>query len=125
MRWLELAFFSHDEETRRFSSLRLVDDSPAILWWVGAWILQRNEPLSAWVPILLILGAVWTDLRLQLRVHRSAILRKWDPNGETINATKDRTRVPLNVEFAIHRFNEFMMLIVGEGSLLSPTRIRF
>ena len=36
LRWLELALLSHDEESRRFSALRLVDDLPSILCWLCA-----------------------------------------------------------------------------------------
>ena len=117
LRWLELALLSLDEETRRFSSLRLVDDTPAMAWWVGAWVLQSHHPKSFGVPVLLIVGSLWTDVRLHWRVHRAAFLHACDPGGEIKHMTKDRTRVPMNVEFAIHRFNEFMMLMVGEGVL--------
>ena len=117
LRWLEIAVMSHDEESRRFSAMRLVDDTPAILWWLGAWLLFLGDAMSAGVPILLIVGSFWTDFRLHLRVHRSALLRSCDPDGEVAHLPKDRTRVPINVEFAIHRFNEFMMLMVGEDVL--------
>ena len=120
MRWLEIAVFSRDEESRRFSALRLVDDGPVLIWWLLAW-LNFNRSLDGvhayGVPVCLIIGAYWTDIRLNVRVHRMAILRGCDPDGEVRHIPKERTRVPMNVEFAIHRLNEFMMLMVGEGVL--------
>ena len=118
LRWLEVALFSHDTESRRFSALRLVDDMPAILWWIGAALVaEYNGADNVAVPILLIVGAYWSDLRTAYRVQRAAWLRICDPDGELDNLPKLRTRVPINVEFAIHRFNEFMMLMIGEGML--------
>ena len=40
-----------------------------------------------------------------------------DPDGELEELPKLRTRVAINVAFAIHRFDEFMMLMIGEGML--------
>ena len=109
LRWLEIATLSRDEESRRFSALRLVDDSPAILLWAGAAITAYyNDPRHVAVPILLWLGGSWSDLRTFYRVQRSAFLRWADPQFDELALPKDRTRVPINVEFAIHRFNEFI-----------------
>lgn len=104
--------------SRRFSALRLVDDTPALFWWVCAALHAHAVGCDRWtVPMLLWLGASWSDLRIFYRVQRAAMLRWADPRGELGHLPKDRTRVPMNVEFAIHRFNEFMMLMVGEGVL--------
>ena len=62
---------------------------------------------------MLLLGALWPDLRFIYRVQRAVILRWVDPGGEREHLPKDRTRVPLNVEFAIHRMSEFRMLMIG------------
>ena len=118
LRWLEIALKSHDEESRRFSAMKLTDDAPSLLWWAAALLLAfqqgANQPA---VPCLLLVGAMWSDMRMLYRVQRAAFLRWADPDGEARHLSKDRTRVPLNVEFAIHRFYEFMMLMIGEGVL--------
>jgi len=118
LRWLEIALRSHDEESRRFSAMKLTDDAPSLLWWAAALLLafQRGANQPA-VPCLLLVGAMWSDMRMLYRVQRAAFLRWADPDGEARHLSKDRTRVPLNVEFAIHRFYEFMMLMIGEGVL--------
>ena len=46
LRWFELAILSHDEESRRYSALRLVDDLPSVLWWLGALALAITLTLN-------------------------------------------------------------------------------
>ena len=60
--------------------------------------------------LLLGLGAVWPELRSFWRSKRLALIPgAWLPRRVT--------RIPFNVEFCVHRFNEFMMLMVGETVL--------
>lgn len=93
LRWLEIALRSHDEESRRYSSLRLVDDLPACFCWGGAWAVHAADggafAKSPWVPLLLLLGSLWADLRLFLRVQRSWLLEALDPGIRTEARTHD------------------------------------
>lgn len=81
--------------------------------WVGALLYaQSHGAVHPAVPVMLGIGGWWADMRRLYRVQRSVVLRWIDPDGEEGHLPKDRTRVPLNVEFAIHRFNEFVRAIV-------------
>ncbi len=137
LRWLEIGLLSRDEESRRFSASRLVDDGPIVLLWIASLLVALYTPQGGAHPAaaaLLLLGGYWTDLRQMWRVWRAVWLKKLDayldasPRASAASAPasrgkkvkhpkampKARTRVPINVEFAIHRFNEFMMLMIGE-----------
>jgi hypothetical protein len=112
---------SHDQPSRRYAAAMLVDESGVLACWAAAYLIgsrtstPADDPallrsVDVGVALLLILGAVWPELRAYWRVKRMALFPgAWLP--------AQLTRVPFNVEFTIHRFAEFMMLMVGETVL--------
>ena len=124
LRYLEIAVFSHDQASRRYAASMFVDETGVLVCWTLAYLAGArtstpsagvdidvlNRSVDVGVALLLILGAVWPELRAYWRVKRMALFP-----GDWLPA--QLTRVPFNVEFAIHRFAEFMMLMVGETVL--------
>jgi len=80
-----------------------------------------TEPLDVnrlWLPaVLMMCAAHWMQLRLAWRFIRFTLL----PRTVLVHLEsvwpKERLRVPVNVDFVIHRYNEFMMLMLGETVL--------
>ena len=133
----------------------LVDESGVLACWAVAYLIgsrtstPSDDPallrsVDVGVALLLILGAVWPELRAYWRVKRMALFPgAWLPTSPCISLylptsphislhlptspyiclfpgawlPAQLTRVPFNVEFTIHRFAEFMMLMVGETVL--------
>ena len=81
----------------------------------------RVEP-GSWpailAPILLFIGGWWYELRLLWRYFRpqlvlgGAVLTAYQQKWRTEN-----TVVPANTTFMIHRYREFIMLMIGESML--------
>lgn len=98
-RRLEIALRSHDEASRRYAASKFVDDSGGLLLWIiGLAIVYfdlSSRPIDD-AAVLLMLGSVWERLRLFWRVKRNVWL-----SGQ--HFPRARVRVPINVEFAIHR----------------------
>ena len=121
LRYLEIAVFSHDQASRRYAASIFVDETGVLVCWTLAYLVgsRTSTPsddavllrsVDVGVALLLLLGAIWPELRAYWRVKRMALFP-----GDWLPA--QLTRVPFNVEFAIHRFAEFMMLMVGETVL--------
>ena len=80
LRYLEIAIFSHDQASRRYAASLFVDECGVLVCWLLAYYagLRTSTPSSAGVDLgvalLLVLGAVWPELRAYWRAKRMALL---------------------------------------------------
>ena len=76
--------FSHDQASRRYAAAMLVDESGVLACWAVAYLIgsrtstPSDDPallrsVDVGVALLLILGAVWPELRAYWRVRRMAL----------------------------------------------------
>jgi low temperature requirement protein LtrA len=130
LRFVEMALFSPGEVTRRRASGDIIDHGQSLLIYALAILLlspyaarrgldqSPGSAASVLSPVLMLVGGLWYELRLLFRLQRPycclspgaqrQLRRQWPVS---------RMVVPHNIGFAIHRFNEFMMLMLGETLL--------
>jgi hypothetical protein len=116
-RYAEQALFARAEAARRHASRHLVDSGAVLLgWWLAALVLTSSSGSLSFDPgdrtaiVLLLAGAFWPDLRTLWRMQR----RLWVP-GEHWPPSK--VGLAVNATFMLHRYAEFMFLMLGEALL--------
>ena len=121
LRFLEVALFASSEAARRWSASRLVDDlGLLLLFWLPPLVLDfyvEDEAGKKLIVLPILVGAYWPELRL---FWRWVLVPRCIP-GNHLPTT--RTRPPASVAFLIHRFDEFMYLMLGEtvlGMVIAP-----
>lgn len=143
-RMLEVALRSDDIGCRRQASAMLLD----ALWPLGALLgalvfsqyylddrqIEIDSRMRWTVPALLMFvgcGLLWEARQLwRLRRFQYFASEEQVMRFLQVDYPRTRTAVPINVNFTIHRFNEFMMLMLGETVLQlvvaeHPTDVEF
>ena len=113
LRYWEVALLARAENARRLASALLIDFSGLLILWSVALAmtqLPEGDVRSVAVPLLMLCGAWWPDMRLMWRVDRRRLLPgPYRPRQQDMP--------PINVDFVIHRNAEFMFLMLGETVL--------
>ena len=116
-RTLELALAHPVETVRRFASSHAISQVACLLLNAGAITVVASPGASraeSDVALLLtVVGNWWFVGRKMVHIHINSLLRKRGHNMWPVA----RKMVPLNIEYVIHRFSEFMMLMLGETIL--------
>ena len=116
-RTLELALAHPVEAVRRWSSHGAISHVACLALNTGAVVVVAlpgaSRAESDLALLLMVLGNWWFIARMTVRIHVNSALRK---RGHSMWPMARRT-VPVNVEYVIHRFSEFMMLMLGETIL--------
>ena len=127
LRYLELALLHPTEASRRTAGSQLVHLAGSAVWWGGALASaaasRRHAADSATARDLLrlcaaltLVGGWWYDARISFVLLRERSLRR---RGYTRGALGRKTKtVPMNLNFVLHRWQEFMYLMLGEAILL-------
>lgn len=113
LRYWEVALLARAQNARRVASALLIDMIGMLLLWSVALALTQlpeGDVHGVAVPVLMLCGAWWQDMRLMWRIDRRRLLPgKFRPYTEDLP--------PINIDFIIHRNGEFMFLMLGETVL--------
>ena len=142
LRYVELALLSPDRAVRRATAQMATDLGVVFAFWASAillypqvnWAGTTQQPIGdgglfgpgteeIWEPgLLLLAGGLAIEARMLWRTQRLS----WFCSREQAlyyirhDFPRDKVSLPINIEFTIHRLNEFMMLMLGE-TILSIT----
>lgn len=126
LRYLELALLHPTEASRRTAGAQLVHLAGSAVWWgaalAAAAASSRHAAHSRVARDLLrlcaaltLVGGWWYDARISYVLLRERSLRR---RGYTRGALGRKTKtVPMNLNFVLHRWQEFMYLMLGEAIL--------
>ena len=130
LRFVEMSLLSPGDVTRRRASADVVDHTQSVLIYLAAALLlspwaaelgvdqSAGSAASVLAPVLMLVGGLWYEIRLLYRLSRPYFCLSSGAREQMLRAWPvKRMVVPHNIGFAIHRFNEFMMLMLGETLL--------
>ena len=123
VRHLEIGLLHPAEAARRTAGTQLVNFAGMVAFWLAAFAcasVSHAQPADsagarAWLSACAMLttaGGNWIDVRTSYVLLRERFLRR---RGYTLGALeRHRKNVPMNLNFVLHRWQEFMYLMLGE-----------
>ena len=102
---------------RRLSTSSSASSSGSSSGSAGGSLEYVDLSIFSAIPLVLILSSHYQSARIMWKMWRPRMLPKSERDRFVRMWPREATRHPINVEFVTHRYNEFMMLMLGETVL--------